>query len=204
MRVLSVLIIYLTFQSCTIEKRLYSNGFNINSYFFKKNFNKIDNVSFKRNITDSASLQSSPESDLTSSISTEFKFNTKHKFVDQNEIPTLQYQTPNQPIKKTNKVEKKESNNHVKSLIINLNYSKNEINIKKQTKEKITWDDVFSFLGWLAGMIVILGIMFLIGFGLHALFPRLSILASALLSIPTFFILLLLFYVIASIISPHV
>jgi hypothetical protein len=204
MRILSVLIIYLTFQSCTIEKRLYSNGFNINSYFFKKNFNKIDNVSFKRNITDSASLQSSPESDLTSSISTEFKFNTKHKFVDQNEIPTLQYQTPNQPIKKTNKVEKKESNNHVKSLIINLNYSKNEINIKKQTKEKITWDDVFSFLGWLAGMIVILGIMFLIGFGLHALFPRLSILASALLSIPTFFILLLLFYVIASIISPHV
>ncbi len=204
MRVLSVLIIYLTFQSCTIEKRLYSNGFNINSYFFKKNFNKIDNVSFKRNITDSSSLQSSPESDLTSSISTEFKFNTKHKFVDQNEIPTLQYQTTNQPIKKTNKVEKKESNNHVKSLIINLNYSKNEINIKKQTKEKITWDDVFSFLGWLAGMIVILGIMFLIGFGLHALFPKLSILASALLSIPTFFIFLLLFYVIASIISPHV
>lgn len=204
MRVLSVLIIYLTFQSCTIEKRLYSNGFNINSYFFKKNFNKIDNVSFKRNIIVSSSLQSSPESELTSSISTEFKFNTKHKFVDQNEIPTLQYQTPNQPIKKPNKVEKKESNNHVKSLIINLNYSKNEINIKKQTIEKITWDDVFSFLGWLAGMIVILGIMFLIGFGLHALFPKISILASALLSIPTFFILLLLFYVIASIISPHV
>jgi hypothetical protein len=80
------------------------------------------------------------------------------------------------------------------------NYFKKE----KDIKEKITKDDVKNFLGWLVRMLVVLGIIFLIGIAINALFPSLSLLTSILLAFPTFFILVLLFFIVASIVNPHV
>lgn len=189
----------LLLNSCSIQKRQYSRGYYVSHYSDKgKRIKNTISQTSKTLGNESATKKTETEHLITTAcyvdcvnIDVSISAN-KHIFSKSQN--SLGKHRKAKLIEKLNDVQLKET----KNLTSSRNY--NWINHKENLVAK---EDVKDFLGGLGILLIILLLICLLGFGLQAIFPSLSLAVSMLLGLPTFFILLLLVYIIENLINPH-
>ena len=196
-RIQIILIIFLLLNSCSIEKRLYNKGYNIQFSHFSLKSKSVSETEFDSSTSFIESNKKQIKPDL---IIDTFKSKDTLVLIDSsNKYIQLKTKEISFKIRKTlnNKIEDKNF-----TYIPNRFHSKiknNKIELKT-TSRKIDSSDILDFFGWLLGLILVLGLLFLFGLAFKILFPALPWLLAILFGI---LFVCLLFIIYALIFGVH-